>query len=76
MREKKSQLFESRRHLLSPRENDVLDCILSGWLQKETAFELGMAEQTVKNHTRSIRRTLGIPKDVMFKIWVREQIAA
>lgn len=76
MREKHSKLFESKRHLLSPRENDVLDCLLSGWRHKETADELGIAEQTVKNHVHNIRRATGLPGKQFFRMWLRGQLAA
>lgn len=76
MREKNNKLFESKRHLLSARENDVLDCLLSGWRHKETADELGIAEQTVKNYVRNIRRVTGLPGKQFFRMWLREQIVA
>lgn len=68
-------LLADKRPLLSPRENEVLDCILSGWPHKETAYELGISEQTVKIHSHAIRRAIGFPKQ-QFRTWMKEQSKA
>ncbi len=43
---------------LSPREINVLDLIAQGNSNKDIAHELGISEQTVKNHVASIMRKL------------------
>jgi DNA-binding NarL/FixJ family response regulator len=49
----------SNRPSLSPRENDVLRCLVSGLANKEIADHLGLAEPTVKMHLVSLFEKLG-----------------
>jgi two-component system NarL family response regulator len=44
---------------LSPREADVVKLISEGQSNREIAAQLAIAENTVKNHVRSILRKLG-----------------
>ncbi|TAG11282.1 MAG: DNA-binding response regulator [Verrucomicrobia bacterium] len=55
----KKILARRRRPSLSPRENDVLRCLVSGLANKEIADHLGLAEPTVKMHLVSIFEKLG-----------------
>jgi len=43
---------------LTPRETEILDYIARGFLNKQIAAELGISEQTIKNHVTSILRKL------------------
>jgi two-component system response regulator DegU len=43
---------------LTPREIEILDYIAKGFLNKQIAIELGISEQTIKNHVTSILRKL------------------
>ena len=43
---------------LTPREIEILDYIAKGYLNKQIAIELGISEQTIKNHVTSILRKL------------------
>jgi len=43
---------------LTPREVGILNYIAQGYLNKQIAFELGISEQTIKNHVTSILRKL------------------
>jgi len=43
---------------LTPRETEILNHIAQGYLNKQIAFELGISEQTIKNHVTSILRKL------------------
>jgi len=45
---------------LSPREVEILEIIMSGSTNKQIAYELGISEQTVKNHVTSILRKLSV----------------
>jgi len=43
---------------LTPREIEILDYVARGFLNKQIAIELGISEQTIKNHVTSILRKL------------------
>ena len=43
---------------LTPRETEILRYIAQGYLNKQIAVELGISEQTIKNHVTSILRKL------------------
>lgn len=49
-----------RRHAsLTPRERDVLGGILQGLRNKQAAFQLGIAERTVKLHRARVLEKMG-----------------
>ncbi len=48
------------RETLTPRELDILGCIVRGWANREIARQLSMQEQTVKNYLHSIFDKLGV----------------
>jgi len=43
---------------LTAREKEVLQCIAGGYANKQIANEIGISEQTIKNHVTSILRKL------------------
>ena len=43
---------------LTSRETEILNYVAQGWLNKQIATELGISEQTIKNHVTSILRKL------------------
>ena len=43
---------------ITPRETEILQYIARGFLNKQIAAELGISEQTIKNHVTSILRKL------------------
>lgn len=45
---------------LTPREIEILDRVAQGNSNKEIAFNLGISDQTVKNHITSILRKLAV----------------
>ena len=53
---------EARRllDLLTPREFDVMQLVITGMLNKQIAGELGRAEKTVKVHRHRVMQKLGI----------------
>ena len=54
-RQSESEAFISP---LTPREIEILEYIAQGFLNKQIAAELGISEQTIKNHVTSILRKL------------------
>ena len=63
-RKAKSEQTERRRIMkliedLTPREREVMPCILGGMLNKQIAFTLGISEKTVKIHRGRIMEKLG-----------------
>ena len=53
---------EARRRLdlLTPREFDVMQLVITGMLNKQIAGELGRAEKTVKVHRHRVMQKLGV----------------
>lgn len=51
---------DRRLALLTPREREVLECLASGYTNRETAEELYVSEKTVKTHISSILRKLRV----------------
>src|SRR4029434_963384 len=45
---------------LTQRENEVMELVAMGLLNKQVGGELGMAEKTVKTHRANVMRKLGI----------------
>jgi FixJ family two-component response regulator len=52
------QAIERRLNSLTPRERQVLGLIIKGWLNKQIAYELRIAEITVKVHRGRIMQKL------------------
>lgn len=50
----------SRLSQLTQREREVLECILGGYLNKQTAGMLGIVEKTVKVHRGRIMKKMGV----------------
>jgi DNA-binding NarL/FixJ family response regulator len=67
----------ARRHeLLTPREREVLALLAGGRANKAIAFELGVAEKTVKTHVGNILGKLGLSDRTQAALYaVREGIA-
>ncbi len=47
-------MLQERFETLSPRERQILSFVVSGKLNKQTAFDLGIVENTVKVHRRRV----------------------
>jgi FixJ family two-component response regulator len=54
------QGFRKRIEALSPREFEVFRLVIGGYLNKQIAFALNIAEQTVKHHRGSVMRKLQV----------------
>jgi FixJ family two-component response regulator len=51
-------LVRARYDLLTARERDVVQCVIAGRLNKQTAQELGITEITVKVHRRHVMQKM------------------
>jgi FixJ family two-component response regulator len=58
-RDEKNGILQ-RIEMLTPREYELLPYVISGLLNKQIAFELGIAEKTVKIHRGKIMNKLGV----------------
>jgi FixJ family two-component response regulator len=60
-RRKRSELAELQEHynLLTPREREVLSFVVAGFANKQTAGDLGIAENTIGVHRGQIMRKMG-----------------
>lgn len=61
MRQKRSELAELQRNYdrLTPREREVLPFVVGGFLNKQTAGDLGTSEITIGVHRGQIMRKMG-----------------
>lgn len=60
---------EVNRARLSPRELDVLCCLMAGFSNKVIARELKVCEATVKVHVKAILRKLNVHNRTQAAIW-------
>ncbi len=51
--------LRARYESLSPRERDVMAMVTAGFLNKQTAAEIGLSEVTVKVHRHNLMKKLG-----------------
>ena len=58
---------------LTLRERDMLAAICRGASDEETAAELGVALNTVRNHVASLYRKLGVNRRSAVIVWARER---
>jgi two-component system response regulator FixJ len=54
------QDIQSRLRLLTPREHEVLDHLITGKTNKNTAYELGISQKTVDFHRANIMEKIGV----------------
>jgi FixJ family two-component response regulator len=50
--------IETRASRLSPREREVMTCVVSGMLNKQVGHRLGVTEKTVKAHRAKVMRKM------------------
>jgi len=53
--------IQARLRSLTPKEHQVLACVITGLLNKNIADRLAMAEKTVKVHRASVMKKMGAP---------------
>jgi len=58
--EAERNVARQKLRLLTPREDEIFRYVLTGMLNKQIAFKLGIAEKTVKVHRGRITEKLGI----------------
>ena len=56
--EQELERIQARHQRLTPREREVLEYVISGWLNKQIAAELQIAERTVKVHRKSVMQKM------------------
>lgn len=59
--------MKRRHYKLSAQENKILEQILTGKLNKEIAYELGISVKTVKYHCTNIYRKYGVVSKIALK---------
>jgi FixJ family two-component response regulator len=50
---------ENKYHALTSREREILPFVVNGFLNKQTAYELGISEITIRIHRGQIMRKIG-----------------
>ncbi len=58
-REAEAAMLQGRLESLTPREREVLPLVVSGWLNKQVAAEIGTTEATVKVHRSQLMKKMG-----------------
>ena len=71
---KELERSKSSINSLTAREYEIFRYLISGMLNKQIAFELGIAEHTVKNHRLKITEKLGV-KSVADMIYMAERLS-
>jgi len=59
--------------VLSQRERDIVSAVIKGASNKDIAWQLGLGEQTVKNHLRRIFAKLGVANRVELAVHAMEK---
>ena len=67
------EILDIRRRIerLTLRENEILGYIITGMLNKQIAFDLGIAEKTVKVHRGRIMEKLCLTRSPSWSAWPR-----
>jgi FixJ family two-component response regulator len=57
--QKEMQTLRTRLGTLTPRERDVFSLVVTGMLNKQVAFDLGITEKTIKVHRARVMQKMG-----------------
>ena len=57
---------------LTPREEEVLECLCAGMANKAIARRLGIAEKTVKAHLTRVFQAIGVSDRTQAVLWARD----
>lgn len=74
IKQKEIEKFKSIVNSLTAREYEIFCYIITGMLNKQIAYELGIAEHTVKNHRLKITEKLGV-KSVAEMVYIAEKLS-
>jgi len=66
--------FKSLVNSLTAREYEIFRYVITGMLNKQIGFDLGIAEHTVKNHRLKITEKLGV-KSVAEMVYIAEKLS-
>ena len=56
----KLEAIQRRANALTPRESEVMNLVVKGWLNKQIAFELGTVEKTIKVHRARVMEKMQV----------------
>jgi len=56
--EKKMNMLRARLETLTPREREIFSLVITGMLNKQIAFDLGVSEKTVKVHRARVMKKM------------------
>jgi two-component system nitrate/nitrite response regulator NarL len=67
---------EPKAHSLSPREGEILRCLMEGAPNKMIARQFGLTEATVKVHVKAILRKTGMRNRTQAAIWAASHVSS
>ena len=62
--------------VLTPRQEQILDCIAQGMTNRQIGQHLGLAEQTVKNAITGVLAALGVKRRVQAAVYAATRAAS
>jgi len=75
-RDDNNAIFDDRIDSLTPQQHKILLMFAQGLLNKQIAFELGLAESTIKTHATTIFLKLGVRNRTQAVITLNEILSA
>jgi len=70
--ERSASPVRTLEHNLTPREGEIVECLLEGESNKLIARRLGITESTVKIHMKSLLRKINVQNRTQAAIWAME----